>query len=59
MRLQIHIRDDLAQVLNELASREKRWPKQQVEYLLQQALEQTAREGHPRAHPKEVSRAAE
>jgi hypothetical protein len=42
MRIQIFVRDDLAPVLNELAWRENRWPKQQAEWLLQQALERLA-----------------
>jgi hypothetical protein len=42
MRMQIYIRDDLAKVLNDLAWRENRWPKQQAEWLLQQELERVA-----------------
>jgi hypothetical protein len=42
MRMQIIIREDLAQILNELAWQEKRWPKQQAEWLLQQELERRA-----------------
>ena len=45
MRMQVCIRKDLAHVLNELAWNEKRWPKQQAEWLLQQALEQVAQDG--------------
>jgi len=47
MRMQIFIRDDLGQVLNDLAWRENRWPKQQAEWLLQKSLEQAAQEGQP------------
>jgi hypothetical protein len=47
MRMQVFIRDDLAQVLSELAWRENRWPKQQAEWLLQKALEQAAQEVQP------------
>jgi hypothetical protein len=57
MRIQIFVRDDLAQVLNELAWRENRWPKQQAEWLLQLALEQAAHEARPQ--PQEVPCAAE
>jgi hypothetical protein len=57
MRIQIFVRDDLAQVLNELAWRENRWPKQQAEWLLQLALEQAAHEAQPQ--PQEVPCAAE
>ena len=53
MRIQVFIRDDLAQVLNELAWSENRWPKQQAEWLLQKALEQAAQAGPPR--PEEGS----
>ena len=53
MRIQIFIRDDLAQVLNDLAWRENRWPKQQAEWLLQKALEQTAQEAQ--SQPQEVT----
>jgi len=37
MRIQVFIREDLAAVLSKLAWRENRWPKQQAEWLLQQA----------------------
>jgi hypothetical protein len=53
MRMQVFIRDDLAKVLNTLAWRENRWPKQQAEWLLQKALEQAAQEAQP--HQEEVS----
>ena len=54
MRMQIFLRDDLAQILNDLAWRENRWPKQQAEWLLQKALEQVSQE-----QPEEVPCAAE
>lgn len=57
MRIQIFIRDDLAQVLNDLAWRENRWPKQQAEWLLQKAIEQAAQEAQPQL--SEVPCAAE
>lgn len=57
MRIQIYIRDDLAQVLNDLAWQENRWPKQQAEWLLQKSLEQAAQQAQPQPH--EVSYAAE
>ena len=47
MRMQIFLRDDLAEVLNELAWEENRFPKQQAEWLLQQALEKVARQFPP------------
>jgi hypothetical protein len=53
MRIQVFIRDDLAKVLNTLAWRENRWPKQQAEWLLQKALEQAAQEVQPQ--PEEVT----
>jgi hypothetical protein len=39
MRMQITLRKDLVQVLADLARKENRYPKQQAEWLLQQALE--------------------
>ena len=57
MRMQVFIQDDLAEVLTELAWRENRWPKQQAEWLLKQALEQAAQQGQPPA--QEVPCAAE
>jgi hypothetical protein len=42
VRIQIFIRNDLAEVLNDLAWQENRWPKQQAEWLLQKALEKVA-----------------
>jgi hypothetical protein len=57
MRIQVYIRDDLTQILTDLAWRENRWPKQQAEWLLQQALEQAAQQ--PPSQPQEVSCAAE
>lgn len=55
MRIQIFIRDDLAQVLNDLAWQENRWPKQQAEWMLQKALERAAQG----AQRQEVACAAE
>ena len=43
--------DDLAQDLSEMAWRENRWPKQQAEWLLWQAIEQATQ----KAQPQEVS----
>ena len=40
--MHIFLRDDLAAVLTELAWQENRWPKQQAEWILQQALEEAA-----------------
>ena len=57
MRMQIFVRDDLAEVLSDLAWRENRWPKQQAEWLLQQALEQAAQQAAP--HPREVPSGSE
>jgi hypothetical protein len=61
MRIQIFIRDDLAPILNDLAWRENRWPKQQAEWLLQQELERIAltspakpQQGEPPAQPQAV-----
>jgi hypothetical protein len=52
MRMQIHIRDDLAKVLNDVAWRENRWPKQQAEWILQQELERLAQDqGVTLEHP--------
>ena len=45
--MQIFVRDDLAQVLSDLAWRENCWPKQQAEWLLQKAFEQAAQEVQP------------
>lgn len=55
MRIQVYIPEDLAQALNDLAWRDNRWPKQQAEWLLWQAIEQAAQE----AQPQEVPCAAE
>ena len=57
MRIQVYIRDDLTQILIDLAWRENRWPKQQAEWLLQQVLEQAAQQSPPQ--PQEVPCAAE
>jgi len=51
MRIQVYIPDDLAQDLSEMAWRENRWPKQQAEWLLWQAIEQATQ----KAQPQEVS----
>ena len=55
MRMQIFIRDDLAQVLQDLAWRENRWPKQQAEWLLRKALEQAAQEIQPQSQEVPVA----
>lgn len=57
MRIQIFVRDDLTHILNDLAWRENRWPKQQAEWMLQKALEQAAQEAQ--TQPQEVTCAAE
>lgn len=49
MRMQVWISDELGAVLSELAWKEKRWPKQQAEWLLQKALEQVAQDARPQA----------
>lgn len=49
MRIQIFVRDDLANVLKDLAWRENRWPKQQAEWLLQKSLEQAAQDAQPQS----------
>jgi len=49
MRMQLFVREDLVYVLNDLAWRENRWPKQQAEWLLQKALEQAAQEVQPQS----------
>jgi len=60
VRIQVYIRDDLAAVLNELAWQHNRWPKQQAEWLLQQALEEAAAAVRAAAqapgHDQEVAR---
>ena len=59
MRMQIFIRDDLAEVLNNMAWLENRWPKQQAEWLLQKALEQASSTSPsaPQPHATEASHA--
>ena len=60
MRIQVFIRDDLAEVLNNMAWIENRWPKQQAEWLLQKALEQassTFLPSAPQPQAKEASHA--
>ncbi len=49
MRMQIFLPDELVNQLQELAWNAHRYPKQQAEWLLQRAIEQTkqdAEEGH-------------
>jgi hypothetical protein len=59
MRIQIFVRDDLVEVLNDLAWQENRWPKQQAEWLLQKALEQAAQVQGAQRPTQEVACASE
>jgi len=54
MRFQIHIPDDLVTALYALAERENRWPKQQAEWLLKQALEQFSVATTPKPQDREA-----
>ena len=44
MRIQIHIDDKLAEHLEELAWTENRYPKQQAEWLLRQAIQEAVQD---------------
>jgi hypothetical protein len=52
--MQIFIPDELVPVLQDLAWQENRWPKQQAEWLLKQALADAASKAAPQTQDQEV-----